>query len=183
MLKKYVSKFLPTLEMVKQNRWLRPFGTALHHPNMWHLHRRSVAGGVAVGLFCGLIPGPFQMIGAALMAVLFRVNLPVALATTFYTNPLTIAPLYLLAYEIGKIFTGHYGELSPAHFVLPEMNWSSWHSAMLDWVATLGKPLAVGLPILALGLAVLGYFIVRVLWYAMVVRKWRKRAARHGVNQ
>ena len=50
----------------------------LHHPNLWHLHRRSVAGGVAVGMFCGLIPGPFQMIGAAIMSVLFRVNLPVA---------------------------------------------------------------------------------------------------------
>ena len=36
-------------------------------------------GGVAVGMFCGLIPGPFQMLGAALCCVLFRVNLPLAL--------------------------------------------------------------------------------------------------------
>ena len=36
-----------------------------------------------------------------LLAVPLRVNLPVALATTFYTNPFTIGPLYLLAYGIG----------------------------------------------------------------------------------
>jgi len=35
------------------------------------------------------------MISAALLAVLLRVNLPVALITTLYTNPFTIVPLYL----------------------------------------------------------------------------------------
>ncbi|MDO8413225.1 MAG: DUF2062 domain-containing protein, partial [Gallionellaceae bacterium] len=55
-MRKFLQKHLPTVETIKRNRWLRPFGRWLHHPNLWHLHRRSVAGGVAVGLFCGLIP-------------------------------------------------------------------------------------------------------------------------------
>ncbi len=56
------------------------FGEQLHHHNLWHLHRRSVAGGVAVGLFTGLIPGsnPVQFFFAALFAIVFKVNLPVA---------------------------------------------------------------------------------------------------------
>jgi hypothetical protein len=152
----------------------------LHHPNLWHLHRRSVAGGVAVGMFAGLIPGPLQMIGAALLAVLFRVNLPVAMLTTLYTNPLTIVPLYLLAYALGAFVTGQHTGLSAAQFAVPEMGWSNWFTVMLDWVMSLGKPFAIGLPLLAIILAIIGYFVVRVLWYGMVVLEWRRRAARRA---
>ncbi len=180
MLKKYFRKFLPDHETIKQSRWIRPFGTWLHHPNLWHLNRRSVAGGVASGMFCGLIPGPFQMIGAALLSVLFRVNLPVAMFTTLYTNPFTIVPLYVLAYELGAFVTGQHNGLSTAYFELPEMNWDNWHTVLLDWVISLGKPFAVGLPLLAIILAIAGYFVVRVLWYAVVVWEWRRRAVRRG---
>jgi uncharacterized protein (DUF2062 family) len=50
-------------------------------------------------MFCGLIPGPLQMLGAAICAVVFRVNLPLAMLTTVYTNPFTIVPLYVVAYR------------------------------------------------------------------------------------
>lgn len=175
--RKYFKKFLPTHETIMQKRWLRPFGSWLHNPKLWHLHRRSVASGVAIGLFCGLIPGPFQMMGVILVTVVWGANLPVALLTTIYTNPFTIAPIYLLAYQIGAWVTGENHHPAAADFALPHMSWSSWHTAILDWVTLLGKPLAVGLPVLAIGLAIAGYFIVRLLWYGMVVWKWRQRAA------
>ena len=176
--KKYFRKFLPSHETIKQSRWAGLLGAWLHHHNLWHLHRRSVAGGVAIGLFCGLIPGPFQIIGAVLLAVLFRVNLPVAAVATLYTNPFTIVPLYALAYQIGAFVTGHNNGLSPVDLALPEISWDNWHTALLDWVMSLGKPLAAGLPLLALSFAIAGYFAVRVFWYAMVVWEWRRRAAR-----
>jgi uncharacterized protein (DUF2062 family) len=56
-LRKYLRWFLPDCETVKQSRWIRPFAAWLYQLNLWKLHRRSVAGGVAVGMFCGLIPG------------------------------------------------------------------------------------------------------------------------------
>lgn len=181
--RKYFRKFLPDHASIKQNRWIRPFGAWLHHPNLWHLHRRSVAGGVAVGMFCGLIPGPFQMLGAAVMSVLFRVNLPVALFTTFYTNPLTILPLYVVAYELGAFVTGHHNGITPVHLALPEMDWTNWYTILPEWLLSLGKPFAIGLPLLAVLLAVAGYFAVRVLWYLMVMREWNKRAARRKIGQ
>lgn len=171
---------MPDHEAIKQSRWLRPFGIWLHHPSLWHLNRRSVAGGVAIGMFCGLIPGPFQMIGAALLSMLLRANLPVAIFATLYTNPFTILPLYVLAYELGAFVTGQNDGMPIAHFVLPEMSWNNWHTVFVDWIISLGKPFAVGLPLLAISLAVTGYFVVRVLWYAMVVREWRRRATRRG---
>lgn len=120
------------------------------------------------------------MLSAVPLVLLFRVNLPVALVTTLYTNPLTIAPLYLVAYKLGAWVTGHQNSISAEHFALPEMTWSGWHSAMLEWVTLLGRPLAVGLPLLAIIMAVVGYFGVRSLWYVIVVWKWRRRAAQRS---
>src|SRR4029077_9532575 len=90
-------RFLPDQHTIRANRYMARLdekGTWLHHPNLWHLNRRSVAGGFAIGMFAGLVPGPLQMLTAALLAIPLRMNLPVALITTFYTNPLTIVPLY-----------------------------------------------------------------------------------------
>jgi len=84
--RKFFRKVMPSVDKVREMRVLSMFGDSLFHPSLWHLNRRSAAGGVAVGLFCGLIPGPLQMLGAGIACVLFRVNLPVALVATFYTN-------------------------------------------------------------------------------------------------
>lgn len=178
-MRKFFQHYLPNSDTVKQNRWLRPFGAWLAHPNLWHLHRRSVAGGVAVGLFCGLIPGPLQMIGSALLAVLFRVNLPVALITTLYTNPFTIVPLYAVAYELGAWVSGARSSASVEHLALPEMHWSSWPGELWAWFQMLGKPLLIGLPLLAIGLAIIGYFAVRVAWRVAVLLRWRARKRRN----
>ena len=137
-----------------------------------------MAGGVAVGMFCGLIPGPFQMIGAALMAVLFRVNLPVAMFATLYTNPFTIVPLYFVAYQLGAMVTGQGHAVTATRFVVPDMDWSNWFTVMIDWIISLGKPFAVGLPLLAIILALLGYIVVRVGWRLWVMWQWRKHAQR-----
>ena len=104
--RKFFRKFLPDAAQVRSHRVVRLFGSLLHHPNLWHLNRESVAGGVAIGLFAGLVPGPLQMLTAALLAVPLHRNLPVALVMTLYTNPFTIVPLYVLAYEYGKLLLG-----------------------------------------------------------------------------
>lgn len=176
--RKYIRKFLPTHEAIMRSRWGRfLLSGRLHHPNLWHLHRRSVAGGVALGLFCGLIPGPLQMISAAILAMVFRVNLAVAIFTTLYTNPLTIVPLYALAYEYGALILGDRHTVSAARVALPQMGWDNWATVLPHWFLSLGKPFALGLPLLALTLAVIGYIGVRALWYLAVVWEWRRRAA------
>ena len=173
--RKFFRKSLPSHESVRNHRHIARFGGFLRHPNLWHLNRHSVAGGVAVGMFSGLVPGPFQMLTAALLAVPLRVNLPVALATTLYTNPFTIGPLYVLAYLIGRLIVGDKGAaLGPP----PEMDWSRLGAsldAFLAWALSMGTPLAVGLLALALILAALGYACVQAGWRAYVIRKWRKR--------
>ena len=56
---------------------------------------RIAAGGLACGAG-DVFPCPLlQMLAAALCCLAFRVNLPLALVTTLYTNPLTLVPLYI----------------------------------------------------------------------------------------
>lgn len=173
-MRKFLRRFIPHPDALRRQRWLKPFASLLHQPGLWHLHRRSVAGGVALGLFCGLIPGPLQMLAAVSLALLFRVNLPVAAFATLYTNPFTIIPLYLLAYRIGLwVGGGKTGDMP----LLPDLHWHNWSSEWWSWLETLGRPLLVGVPLLALGLAALGYVLVRLCWYAVVVWKWHHR---HG---
>ena len=80
--RKFFRKYLPDAAEIRSNRYVAWFGTLLHHPSLWHLNRNSVAGAVAIGLFSGLVPGPLQMLTAALLAVPLKKNLPVALLTT-----------------------------------------------------------------------------------------------------
>jgi uncharacterized protein (DUF2062 family) len=179
MLRKLFRKYLPSADSVRSHRLIGRFGGFLQHPNLWHLNRDSVAGGLAVGLFAGLVPGPLQMLTAAVIAIPLRVNLPLALFTTLYTNPFTIGPLYLIAYQIGKFAVGGDAHANPA----PPIDWANlgaWMEAFMQWTLSLGKPLALGLVMLAAGLALLGYFAVQLSWRIHVVRAWRRRAARRA---
>jgi len=177
--RKLFRKFMPSVDKVREVKALGVFGDALFHPALWHLNRRSAAGGVAVGLFCGLIPGPLQMLGAAIVCLVARVNLPIAIVATLYTNPFTIVPLYLLAYEIGQFVLGASGG-KPAP-PPPDWNWSAMvasANAIGEWMLGLGAPLALGVFLLACVLSAIGYVVVRIAWSVYLRNAWRRRKQR-----
>lgn len=176
-MRRLLKRYLPDHETIRRNPWLRPFENSLLHPRLWHLNRRSAAGAVAAGLFCGLIPGPFQMPGAALCAILFRANLPLALVVTLYSNPFTIVPLYLLAYQTGRLLIGDTaGFLLPPTFSFAEFG--AWTEAMHTWMLAVARPFAVGLIVLADALALAGYLLTRGAWRLYLVRHWHRRRRR-----
>lgn len=177
--RKLFRKYLPTHQSIISNRWIAWCAPWLRHHNLWHLHRRSVAGGVAVGLFAGLVPGPLQVLTAVLLSIVFRVNLPVAALTTFYTNPLTIVPLYYVAYRYGALVTmTDTAQNKFSVFSMAEHDLTSWMPALIDWMISLGKPLLVGLPLLAITLAALGYLVVDQAWRIYVRLAWQRRSKR-----
>jgi uncharacterized protein (DUF2062 family) len=181
--RKLFRKFLPSHDSIKENRYVARLGPWLQHHNLWHLHRRSVAGGVAAGLFAGLIPGsnPVQFLAAALLAIGFKVNLPIAVAVTLYSNPFTIVPLYYAAFKLGELvlWRGN-GELPDMALALHGKGFREWIPAAVDWFATAGKSLLVGLPLLAITLAVVGYVLVNVAWKLNVRMEWRRRQLRRA---
>lgn len=176
-MRKHLRRHLPDHETIRSNRWLALFGGTLTDFRLWHLNRRSAAGAMAVGLFCAMIPGPLQMLGAAVLAVVFKVNLPVALLGTLFSNPVTIVPLYFVAFQIGVGIVGQSGAfVAPPDFHWPDFG--PWINASADWMLGLGQPLAVGLPILATLMALAGYALVQGGWRLYTVRAWHRRRER-----
>jgi uncharacterized protein (DUF2062 family) len=134
-------------------------------------------------MFAGLIPGsnPVQFLAASLLAIGFRVNLPIAVAVTLYSNPLTILPLYFAAFKLGQLaLLQGGGELPSVALALEGKGFREWIPTALDWLATVGKPLLVGLPLLGIVLAIVGYIVVDWAWRLHVMMEWRKRQLRRA---
>lgn len=181
MIRRKLKAKLPSPESIREHRCLRWCAPVLSHPRLWHLHRRAVALGVAIGLVTGLIPGPVQMLLAAIIAIPLRANIPAAVFTTLYTNPLTFVPLYILAFNIGRLVTGDATPLA----VPPDLGWS-WEEirtvvpTLLAWIGSMGRTLLVGLAIQCTAFAIGGYALTMVAWRAVVTWAWRTRHERRA---
>jgi uncharacterized protein (DUF2062 family) len=126
------------------------------------------------------------------IAIWHGINLPLAIFTTLYTNPVTFFPLYLLALKIGIVLlnavlppTMLNGELSAEAFPPPpDFVWSApieSFIALTQWGLGMGWPLLVGVLTLATLLSVTGYMITRLgwnLWVRWEVIQRQKRRSR-----
>jgi uncharacterized protein len=166
--RRWLKGVLPDPRVILQSRWLGMFGTLLKDPNLWHLNRRSAAGGVAVGLFMMYMPPFGQVFMAAAAAIKLRVNLPIAASLVWLTNPLTIPPMYYTAYAIGAWLLGQHIHTFELDF------WLDWH----NWLGVLG-PLALGCVICACAAAAIGYFTVQFLWRRSLRREIAARKLRY----
>lgn len=164
--KKLIKRWMPEHHKIREHRHLRFFGTLLHDPNLWHLNRRSVAGAIGVGLFLAWMPMPFQMVAAAAIAILVRVNLPLSVVTVWISNPVTMGPMYYLAYKWGSWMLGW----QPRHF---NFDWS------LDWfvheASQIWQPLLLGCVVAGTLSALLGFTVMRLLWRWHLVQHLRRR--------
>ena len=175
-MKRYLREKLPKPTSITGNKYLRFLTPWLGHPALWHMQRRSVARGVAIGLVTGLIPGPVQMLLAVVVAIPLRANVIVACATTLYTNPFTFSPLYMLAYTIGTLATGEpMRNVIPPDFSVPWLEFWRVFPAMLDWMASLGSTLLIGLAIQSTIFAITGYMATMLLWRCIVSKMWTRR--------
>jgi uncharacterized protein len=169
MLKRFLKRLVPSHQVIRDHKHLQVFGTLLHHPNLWHLNRRGVAGAFSLGLFAAFVPIPSQMALAAAGAILLRVNLPIAVALVWLTNPITIPPLYYSAYKLGAWLLGR-----PPRAVQVELS-LSWLRGELAYI---WEPLLLGCFVLGSISAVLGYVLIHLLWRWQVLHSWRQRKQR-----
>lgn len=145
---------------------LRPLGKSLQNPEIWHLHRRSVAGACFIGLFSSFLPVPMHMLIAGAIAVVTRCNLPLSVALVWVNNPLTMGPAYFFAYKVGAWLLG-------VELTVAEVNISfGWLAEQLNQI---WPPLVLGSLVCGVVSGLLGYVIVRVGWRIHVVRRWRAR--------
>jgi uncharacterized protein len=177
MVRSALGRFLPTTEEVRNSRVIRWMGPAVQHPRLWHLSRRGVALGIAIGVFMGLLLPVAQIPFAAVLAVAFRANITMAVGSTLITNPFTFAPVYYIAYRIGAALVGNDsapGLLEAEFEVAPEAV-TSWFVYAAERMAALGKPLIVGVTVLATVGGVAAYMVVMIVWRWRVLARLRQR--------
>jgi uncharacterized protein len=166
MARKIIKRFVPDPEWIKNQRSLHVLGDWLHDPDIWHLTRHSVASATFIGLFLAFVPLPGQMIMAVPLAVFFRANLAISVALVWITNPLTVAPIFFMAYKVGTAFVGG----SPDQFAF-ELSWA-WVSNELD---NIWQPLLLGCLLCGVFFGLLGQTVVKGLWRWYVVKRWHER--------
>lgn len=168
---RWMHRNLPKREDMEDNRWIGPLA---RRQELWRFTRRSVPRGVAVGLLVGifaLIPG-VQIVGAALMCVPSRGNIPLAALMTFLSNPLT-TPLILLASAWIGNRLGYHADLATLYDLMGRGAdigaWSSW------FFSDAAPAVLIGLFTISTVVAALGYLISSFSWNWWVRHK-RKTA-------
>jgi uncharacterized protein len=171
--KKFLRRWLPSSKTFSSNRSLRLLQPLLKEPNLFHLNRHSVSMATFVGVFTAFLPLPGQTLIAAMLALLVRSNLPIAIALIWITNPFTIGPIFYLTFELGRWMLD-----SPPmsfHFV------PTW-----EWFQVQGEhllaPLFLGSLITGLSLGLLGYLFIHQFWRWQVVRSWEARKANRNLK-
>jgi len=173
--KKLICRYLPTPKDLRGYASLRyALGGRLHDPDVWHLNRGSASGAIAIGLFVAWVPLPIQMVLAALLALLIRVNLPLSVIVVWISNPLTMGPMYWFAWRLGRWLLDE--PYVPVQFE-PTFAWLTAELGMA-W-----QPLGLGCVLLGILSAAVGYVVSRLFWRYHVIRSLlarRRRRAESG---
>lgn len=141
----------------------RVIGERLFDPRLWKPTNKSVSAGLAIGIFIALTPTiGVQIPLIILAALLLRVNIPVAIAASWVTNPLTAPVIYPLQYRLGLWLSG-----------APDPNELAGFTGMLRMFFRYAIPLWVGSLISATFSSVFVYVGSATVW--RLVGKLRKK--------
>jgi len=185
--RKTIQRLLPNAAQLQQNSalsWISEPAPAhepgsgrrrwIADPQLWHLNRRTISGGVAVGLFIGWLPIPMQMLIAAFLASVLHVNLLVAVLLVWISNPLTLPALLYAAYTVSSML---FNLQATTEDFEPSMSWLA-NSLSEVWL-----PVLAGCVFLGALSAVIGFITVRVLWRIRLVKRWQERRVKIAMRR
>src|SRR5260221_8431574 len=151
---------------------LRPFKALVLDRGCWTFNRHSVTRAFALGLFIAFIPPtplPVHIVTCVILGLLFRLNLPVLIATTFVSNPFTWLPQVAGSIWVGAKLLGM--DLMPFLHALSHQTF--WADMSVLW-----PPLLLGALVLGLIAAASGFVLAQCVWRARVIFQLRRRRAR-----
>ena len=169
---RYIRSYLPSRERARV--WLQqhPFiEAALERTGCLHVHRRTVARGIAVGVFVGLTPTVgIQTILMLIGCVAIRGNFPAAFAVSWVSNPITLAPLYFGFNELGEAVFG--GIIGPEVTI----------TGPAEKAAVGALYLVLGSLLIAGPAAIASYVAFIWVWRLLVMRKRRRSLRARAEN-
>ncbi|MFQ5549474.1 MAG: DUF2062 domain-containing protein [Woeseia sp.] len=172
--RRFFRKFAVKRHHISQRWFLSPFRHVLHNPAYWGIRRKTVVPGFSMGLFIAFLPFPAHTAIAVLLALILYVSVPAAVIGSLLSNPLTMVPMYLLAYRVGVFLLGF--EAVPFE---PELSWA-W---LTDGFVTVWQPLLLGCVLLGAFASLIGFIGLDLLWRAslaeyLTARRQRKAGRR-----
>jgi uncharacterized protein len=167
--RRFFKKLSPSPHAFRDRWYIRVFGERLADPRLWSVQRRAVTAAVGAGLAICFVPLPVHLPLAALVGMVFRVNVPAIIATVFLVNPLTFVPVYYFAYRVGTTLLDE----PPRRFTIS----LSWESLRGDLAPT-WEPLLLGCVVCAVLAGFLGWAALELIWRWSVNVRYRARRAR-----
>ncbi len=173
--RRFIKRYMPDESKIKAHPHLQWLGNSIHNPNLWHLNRSSVSLAFLVGIFCAFLPIPFQMLVAAVLAILIHSNLPISIGLVWITNPLTMPPIFYSTYKVGAFLLN-----------LPVQETDM--ALSLEWlessISHIWWPLLFGSLVCGAILSAASYALVQLLWVWRVNRDWEaRRQRRHAKSR
>lgn len=155
LLNKFKSR-LPSDEYIKNHKSLRFLKQHLEEPRLWHFTKGATSRAAWIGIFMCFMPMPFQMIPAAILALLLRANLILSVALVWISNPITMLPMMYGCYRLGNWLLGK-GAVFPLHekFSL---------TLILTHLSGIFIPLILGCVLCGLFFGAIAYTCVNFLW-------------------
>ncbi len=155
--RRFFRKFGFKRHRISQQWYLSPVRHLLQDPAYWGIRRKTVVPGFSLGLFVAFAPIPAHTLLAILLALVLRVNIPATIIGTLLMNPLTLVPMFLLAYRIGSFLLG----IEPQPFA-PELS-VEW---LTDGFLNVWQPLLLGSILCGAFASLIGYIGLDLLWRA-----------------
>ncbi|WP_395741006.1 DUF2062 domain-containing protein [Prosthecobacter sp.] len=101
-------RFLKHPRKLRKSPAMKWFARHFLDKRVWKPTQHTFSGGMAVGMFMTLQLLPIQMPAATILSAIFRVNIPIAIALCWLSNPFTLLPIAWAEYVIGKWFLAFY---------------------------------------------------------------------------
>ena len=168
--KKLIRRFSRHIRDRRLNRLEQLFGHRLTDPRLWSMNRHSITAGFGVGVAISFIPLPIHLLVVILVCVGRRLNFPSALFATYIVNPLTVFPIYYMAFRVGAFLLGE--PATHFHHFKPNWHWLE-HGLGPAWA-----PFLLGCLVCAVVLGISSRYLLELIWRWSTLRRYRTRHGR-----
>ena len=169
-MQRWLRNITPDRDALEKLWCLRPFATLVCDRGCWAFKRKSVIRGFSLGLLIAFVPPtpllPLHLTLCALLGILFRLNIPVLVATVFVSNPLTWFPQIAGSIWVGAKLMGM--------DLMPFLRGLTHHN-LVTHLHQLWAPLLLGALVLGVLAATLGYVVGHAVWHVRVLYRLRRR--------